>query len=109
MPWKKLLVTEARVQFVLAAKNRSESFASLCDHFGLSGKSGDKWLQRYRAGGVKALADASRRLRHRRKMHHFVLRMRLRKVRQEHPRWGAKEVATIAVTSFPWAKATFRR
>src|SRR5215831_10698842 len=59
MPWKKLLVSEARVQFVLAAKNRSESFASLCDHFGISRKSGYKWLQRYRTVGVKALADAS--------------------------------------------------
>ena len=101
MPWKKLLVSEARVQFVLAAKNRSESFASLCGDFGISRKSGYKWLQRYRAGGVKALADASRRPRHRGKKHHFVWRMRLGKVRREHPRWGAKKLRRLLQQAFP--------
>jgi putative transposase len=101
MAWKELLVSEARVQFVLAAKNRSESFASLCGHFGISRKSGYKWLQRYRAGGVKALADASRRPRHRWKMHHFVWRKRLRALRQEHPRWGAKKLRRLLQRAFP--------
>ena len=46
----------ARMRFVLAIKSKSEAFASVCARFGISRKSGYKWWQRYRAGGVKALA-----------------------------------------------------
>ena len=101
MPWKKFSVLEARVQFVLALKNKSESFASVCGRFGISRKSGYKWWQRYRAGGLKALGNASRRPRHRGKMHRFIWRMRLCKLRQEHPRWGAKKLRRLLKRAFP--------
>ena len=104
MPWKKFLVSEARVQFVLAAKNKNESFASVCGRFGISRKTGYKWWQRYRAGGVKALVDGSRRPRRRGKMHDFCWRMRLRKVRQERPRWGAKKLRRLLQRAFPQAR-----
>ena len=104
MPWKKFSVLEARAQFVLALKNKSESFVSVCGRFGISRKSGYKWRQRYRAGGLKALGNASRRPRHRGKMHRFVWRMRLRKLRQEHPRWGAKKLRRLLKRAFPQAR-----
>ena len=104
MPWKKFLVSEARVQFVLAAKNKNESFASVCGRFGISRKTGYKWWQRYRAGGVKALVDGSRRPRRRGKMHDLCWRMRLRKVRQERPRWGAKKLRRLLQRAFPQAR-----
>ena len=104
MPWKKFSVLEARVQFVLALKNKSESFASVCGRFGISRKSGYKWWQRYRAGGLKALGNASRRPRHRGKMHRFIWRMRLCKLRQEHPRWGAKKLRRLLKRAFPQAR-----
>ena len=44
--------------FVLACREKGESFASLCRVFGISRKSGYKWLKRYRQGGVRALKDA---------------------------------------------------
>ena len=104
MPWKKSLVSEERAQFVLAAKDKSESFASLCGRFGISRKTGYKWLQRYRRGGLKALADVSRRPHHRGKMHHIAWRMRLRALRQEHPRWGAKKLRRLLQKAFPQAR-----
>jgi transposase len=109
MPWKKFSVLEARVQFVLALKNKSESFASVCGGFGISRKSGYKWWQRYRAGGLKALGNASRRPRHRGKMHRFVWRMRLRKLRQEHPRWGAKKSCDGCSKELSLKPGAFRR
>jgi putative transposase len=104
MPWKKFSVLEARAQFVLVLKNKSESFASVCGRFGISRKSGYKWWQRYRTGGLKALGNVSRRPRHRGKMHRFVWRMRLRKERQEHPRWGAKKLRRLLKRAFPQAR-----
>jgi putative transposase len=104
MPWKESLVLEERAQFVLAVKDKSESFASLCGRFGVSRKTGYKWWQRYRCGGVKALGDVSRRPRYRGKMHDFVWRRRLRALRQEHPRWGAKKLRRLLQRAFPRAR-----
>src|SRR5262249_35799992 len=48
--------------------------------------------------------DASRRPHRRGKMHYFVWRMRLRKARQEHPRWGAKKLRRLLRRAFPQAR-----
>ena len=105
MAWKKSLVSEERAQFVLAVNSESESFVSVCGRFGISRKTGYKWLQRYRRGGLKALADVSRRPHQRGKMHHIAWRMRLRKVRQEHPHWGAKKLRRLLQKAFPQARS----
>jgi transposase len=89
------------VQFVLACKSKDESFASLCRGFGISRKTGYKWLKRYRVGGVKALENASRRPRHRGKMYHFSWRERLRRAR---PDWGAKKLRWGLEKAFPRAR-----
>ena len=104
MAWERSLVSEERAQFVLAVNSESESFVSVCGRFGISRKTGYKWLQRYRRGGLKALADVSDRPHHRGKMHHITWRMRLRKVRREHPRWGAKKLRSLLQKAFPQAR-----
>jgi transposase InsO family protein len=104
MPWKKFLMSEERARFVLAAKSKSEPFVLVCGRFGISRKTGYKWLKRYRCGGIKALADASCRPRHRGKMHHLVWRKRLVALRQEHPRWGAKKLRRLLQKAFSRAR-----
>ena len=37
-------------------------------------------------------------------MHHFAWRMRLRALRQEHPRWGAKKLRRLLQKAFPQAR-----
>jgi transposase InsO family protein len=101
MPWKKYSVSEARMRFVLAIKSKGEVFASVCARFGISRKSGYKWWQRYRAGGVKALADRSRRPLSRWKKQRLVWRDRLGKVRRKHPSWGAKKLRRRLQKAFP--------
>jgi transposase len=104
MPWKEFLVSEARVQFVLACKGEGESFASICCRFGISRKTGYKWSKRYRAGGLKAMEDASRRPQHRGKMYHFCWHERLRKARRARAHWGAKKLRWRLQKAFPRAK-----
>ena len=89
------------MRFVLAIKSKSEAFASVCARFGISRKSGYKWWQRYRAGGVKALADRSRRPYPRGKKQRLVWRHRLDKVRRAHPSWGAKKLRRRLQKAFP--------
>jgi transposase InsO family protein len=104
MPWKEVLVSEARARFVLACREKGESFASLCRRFGISRKSGYKWLTRYSAGGVRALGDASRRPHCCAKAHRFFWRERLRRARKAHPGWGPKKLQRLLQRTFPGAK-----
>lgn len=89
------------MRLVLAIKSKSEAFASVCARFGISRKSGYKWWQRYRSGGVKALADRSRRPHCRGKKQDLLWRDRLGKVRRKHPSWGAKKLRRRLQKVFP--------
>ena len=58
MPWKEKTVEELRKEFVEAAK-RSSNFSSLCREFGISRKTGYKWM--VRDANEEELSDRSRR------------------------------------------------
>ena len=59
MPWKETCVQDERVAFIVAWK-QGGSMTGLCAAYGISRKTGYKWVARYEAGGWDALADASR-------------------------------------------------
>lgn len=101
MPWKEVSLLEARRRLVIATREKRESFASLCRGFGISRKSGYKWLNRYRQGGVRALRDSSRRPRYCAKAHRSFWREALRQVRQARPRWGPKKLRRVLRKRFP--------
>lgn len=61
MPWHIHTIMSQRLEFVVLALQRSVAFSELCLRFGVSRKTGYKWLQRYRGGGSAALEDRSRR------------------------------------------------
>lgn len=50
-----------RLEFVVLATQSGIAFSELCRRFGVSRKTGYKWLERYRVGGTEALSDRSRR------------------------------------------------
>ncbi len=60
MPWKTRSLLEARQCFVQAALHGLRSVAQLCGDFGISQKTGFKWLQRFRelgGPGLRGLPD----------------------------------------------------
>ena len=57
MPWRETCSMEERVRFILACRDAEESFAAVCESFGISRKTGYKWLDRYDEHGLGALAD----------------------------------------------------
>jgi transposase InsO family protein len=61
MPWKERDTVSLRREFVHLARSPEANMAELCRRFGVSRKTGYKWLARYEAGGADALADRSRR------------------------------------------------
>jgi hypothetical protein len=55
MPWKKVSSMEQKQQFVSLAGTDRFTVTELCLEFGISRKTGHKWLSRHAVGGMKAL------------------------------------------------------
>ena len=64
MPWKVKDVMSLRMEFVSFAKAPGAKISQLCRRFGISRKTGYKWLRRFDARGIAGLVDESRRPRH---------------------------------------------
>lgn len=62
MPWMKTEPMEERIQFIGCHAKWRGNFSELCDSFGISRKTGYKWLKRYDGtNGLNGLRDQSRR------------------------------------------------
>jgi transposase InsO family protein len=62
MPWMEADVLTQRIEFVVLAHQRSGSFSEWCRQFGISRKTGYKWLKLYeQTGRLQGLEDRSRR------------------------------------------------
>ena len=92
MPWKKSSIVLERERFALAALRARPSFARWCAAFGVSRKTGYKWLARYRAAGAAGWRDRSRTPKRcaRRKPAHW--KRAVAAVRRARPHWGARKI-----------------
>src|SRR5688572_6422539 len=65
MPWLEIDVRDQRIQFILTVRRGSTTVTEACRAFGISRKTGYKWLRREAAAGsVAVLGDRSRRPAH---------------------------------------------
>jgi putative transposase len=79
---------EERFKFVQEHKTGDWSFAELCRHYGVSRKTGYKWLERYQCGGLEGLQDQSRAPdRHPNEVVKELADAVL-DLRRQHPHWG---------------------
>ncbi len=92
MGWKETCALDERMRFVMAAEAQEEPMAALCRRFGVSRKSGYKWLERYRSEGVAGLAERSRAPRNHPQAVSAALAERCLSVRRAHPTWGPVKV-----------------
>ena len=61
MPWKNVSPMEEKLQFVALARSGRFTIAELCEDFGISRKTGHKYLKRYEQLGSSGLKEMSRR------------------------------------------------
>jgi len=95
MPWKETDPMNERVKFIAAHLERETSFSELCDRFGISRKTGYKWVERYEEKGLVSLGDQSRApLTHPHAVPDEVTRLIL-DVREKHPNWGPKKLLVV--------------
>jgi putative transposase len=92
MPWREVWPMEEKLRFVAAVLDDECSMTELCESFGVSRKTGYKWLARYREYGPEGLYELSRAP-HRvpwaiaPEQGAAVLAMR-----RAHPSWGPKKL-----------------
>lgn len=92
MPWEEKTVMSQRMEFVQLALKADANIAQLCRRFGISRKTGYKWLKRFVEGGVKALEDRSRRPHRSPGQSPASLEASVVAVRNKHPTWGGRKV-----------------
>ena len=97
MAWKEVLVMEERIGFVLLAAKRQQSFSSLCAEYGISRKTGYKWVERYRMYGLKALGELSRRPMHCPHKTPPEVEQSILADRRRHPTWGPKKLRDLLI------------
>jgi transposase InsO family protein len=95
MPWQEASIMSLRVEFVMLASQPGANKRELCRRFGISPKTGYKWLKRHGAAGEAGLADASRRPVHSpfhtaSQLEHAILELR-----DAHPAWGARKLRKV--------------
>ena len=61
MPFAETHVMEERKRFIEEAHSSVRSFAAVCDRYGISRKTGYKWMDRWRQAGPSGLEDRSSR------------------------------------------------
>lgn len=101
MPWKQTDPMSQRAKFVLALDEGAFSMTELCQRFHISRKTGYKWRDRFREGGLTALADRSRAPGHSPHRTVEALEEALVALRRQHPTWGARKLLVILAQRQP--------
>lgn len=101
MPWKETCVEEERFRLIERWRRQDLSFAEICRAFGISRKTGYKWLERYQGGGVGALRNQSRAPH--RQAHEVLTEVEeiIVRTRQSHPTWGPVKLKVLLSREAP--------
>src|SRR5437773_715960 len=104
MSWREMSPMEQRLEFVREYETELFTMTELAAQYGISRKTGYKWLAAYEAAGTRGLCDRSRRPQHSPQATDADLVEALIAVRHRHPRWGAKKLLAVAARRDPRAE-----
>lgn len=93
MPWEMKTVEEQREQFVELVSLGKQSISALCREFGISRKTGYKWLKRAEEG--QRLCDQSRRPHRQPSKTAPEMEAAVLAVRAENPAWGGRTIQAV--------------
>src|SRR6266446_6092194 len=97
LPWGGLSMAwdgavEQRLKLVLAAQAGEETVSGLCERYGISRKTGYKWLDRYRTAGPAGLHDRSSAPKRHGRATAEDLVEKILLLRQARPSWGPRKI-----------------
>ena len=95
MAWKESDSVSERLDFVKLVSAEGANIAAICRRFGVSRKTGYKWLKRWRENDQKPLCDRSRRPSRSPGKTHERVEEAVLAVRREHPAWGGRKIRQV--------------
>lgn len=103
MPWKETRVEEERLKFIAQCLDDESgwSMSEVCAAFGISRKSGYKWLQRYRDAGLDGLREQRRAPRHHPNATPTEVVRQLIAARKQHRVWGPRKLVAVLKRAQP--------
>lgn len=95
MPWPTVTMNESRREFVRRGQEPDANITQLCLEYGISRKTGYKWLRRSRQDGLRGLSERSRRPHRNAQQLDESTVCALGKLKLAHPRWGPKKIRLL--------------
>lgn len=92
MPWSETTPMRERMLFVGAVQEGVFSVSELCESYGISRKTGYKWIDRFELEGLEGLKDRPRIAREIPHRTAPAVAERIVEFRREHPQWGPKKL-----------------
>lgn len=92
MAWKETHVMDERMKFIGGWLKHELSLAELCRRYGVSRKTGYKYVERYEAEGPAGLEDRSRAPHHHPNAIDAEREAMILTMKTKHPTWGAKKL-----------------
>ena len=92
MPWKATCPMDEKLRFIVACSDGNEPLAELCRRFGISRKTGYKWLERYKEAGPEGLVERAPRATVAPHRVPDVLVAEILAQRKERPKWGPRKL-----------------
>jgi putative transposase len=101
MPWSQTSPMDQRTQFIADHLRQRYSMAELCEQYGISRKTGYKWIERYVERGPEGLQERSRRPGSSPNETPTEVVQALLEQRRRHPSWGGKKLLTVLAQRHP--------
>jgi putative transposase len=101
MPWSERSPMNQRLQLVQDYRSGLFTMSELAEQYGISRKTGYKWIGRTAGDGGGELADRSRRPHHSPGATEPRIVEILVALRKRHPRWGARKLLALAAKQHP--------
>jgi putative transposase len=95
MPWKQVRPMDEKIRFIGDHLTGVFTLTELCDRYGISRKTGYKWVDRYMEHGVDGLKDQSRKPHRSPSQATLAVEEAVVKIRQQHPTWGSKKILAM--------------
>ena len=95
MPWKETTVLDDCLQFIAMYLNQELSMADLCRAYGVSRKTGYKFVQRYRLYGPEGLYDLPCATCTHPNAIPEQVEERILDIRAAHPTWGPRKLRAV--------------
>lgn len=92
MPWPRKTVMDCRTMFIGAWLRDEEPVSQICRRYGISRKTGYKWIERYDADGLAGLADRSSARHTQQQQIDADTAGRIVSLRRQRPTWGPKKL-----------------